>query len=111
MFRLIRPKKISFFSGNGSENLGRVGTHIFLNYFIFLQKKIILCILKGISKCIKLYFISENLNMSQGDDGGGDSTNIVVISSLHLIKILKYTNYSPMLILPPLLSPSFDLSL
>ena len=49
--------------------------------------------------------------MSQGDDGGGDSTNIVVISSLHLIKILKYTNYSPMLILPPLLSPSFDLSL
>ena len=28
------------------------------------------------------------VHMSQGDDGGGESTNIVIISSLHLIKIL-----------------------
>ena len=33
--------------GNRSENLGRVGTHVFFNYF-FPGKKIILCILKGI---------------------------------------------------------------
>ena len=38
------------------------------------------------------------VHMPQGDDGGGYSTNIVILSSLHLIKF--YTNYSPMLMLP-----------
>ena len=30
------------------------------------------------------------VHMSQGDDGGGDSTNIVIISLLHLIKKKLY---------------------
>ena len=28
------------------------------------------------------------MHMSQGDDGGGDITNIVLVSPLHLIKLL-----------------------
>ena len=49
----IRPnKKISELQVTGLKIIGRVVIHIF-----FLEKKlIILCILKGISKCIKLYF-------------------------------------------------------
>ena len=39
------PSKITeCVSGNGSENLGRVGTHIFFYLFFFLEKNIILCI-------------------------------------------------------------------
>ena len=35
---LIRPsKKNMCASGNGSEILGRVGTHIFFNYFFLLE--------------------------------------------------------------------------
>ena len=37
---------VTFVSGNGSENLGRVGKQMFFNYF-FSGKNIILCILKG----------------------------------------------------------------
>ena len=45
---MLRPnKKISVFRETGLINLGRVGTHIF-NCFFFLEKSIILCILKGI---------------------------------------------------------------
>ena len=32
----------------GLKIFGRVGTHIFFIYFFFLEKNIILCILKGI---------------------------------------------------------------
>ena len=54
-------KKISVFRVTGLKILGRVGTHIFFNYF-FSGKNIILCILKGIrrSKCIKLYIFQES---------------------------------------------------
>ena len=46
---MLRPnKKIRVFQVTGLKILGRVGTHIFLNYF-FSGKNIILCILKGIS--------------------------------------------------------------
>ena len=45
-------------------------------------------------------------HMSQGDDGGGDSNNIVITSSLHLIKLLyesqPYAYASPA-------SPPFDI--
>ena len=40
-------------SGNASENLRYIGTHIFFNYF-FLGNKILLCILKGIWKMKKV---------------------------------------------------------
>ena len=40
-------KKISVFLVTGLKILGRVGTHIFFLFF-FLEKNIILCILKGI---------------------------------------------------------------
>ena len=47
-------------------------------------------------------------HMPQGDDGGGDSTNIVITSSLHLIKLLyesqPYAYASPA-------SPPFDILL
>ena len=46
--RVIRPKKkISGFRVTGLKILGRVGTHIFSIIF-FLEKNIILCLLKGI---------------------------------------------------------------
>ena len=36
---MIRPnQKISMFRVTGPKILGRVGTHIFLNYFFFLEK-------------------------------------------------------------------------
>ena len=35
------------FTVKGLKILGRVGTHIFFNYLFFLEKNIILCILKG----------------------------------------------------------------
>ena len=57
----VRPtKKISVFRGNGRKILGRVGTHIFLNFFLFWKKDIILCILKEISpfKIHKIIFFS-----------------------------------------------------
>ena len=39
----IRPnKKTSMFWVTGLKCLGRVGTHIFFNYFFFLEKNIIL---------------------------------------------------------------------
>ena len=47
----------------GLKTLGRVGTHIFWNYFFFLEKSIILCILKGMHKII---FFPENLKKNQG---------------------------------------------
>ena len=62
-------KKISVCSGNGSEILVRVGTHIFfLNYFVFWKKYIILCILKAfcLSKCKKIIFFPENLKKNLG---------------------------------------------
>ena len=47
-----RPnEKISVFRVMGLKILGRVGTHFF-NYFFFLEKIIILCILKCILKDI-----------------------------------------------------------
>ena len=43
----IRPnKKTSVFWVTGLKILGRLGTHIFF-FFFFLEKEIILCILKG----------------------------------------------------------------
>ena len=43
----VRPnKKVSVFRVTGLKILGRVGTHIFLKYFL-LKKKIFFCILKG----------------------------------------------------------------
>ena len=57
---LIRPNKtISVFRVIGLKILGRVGTHFFIIFFS--GKNIMFCILKGISKCIKLYFFPENL--------------------------------------------------
>ena len=45
---VLRPnKKISVFLVTGLKILGRVGTHNFFIIF-FLEKKIILCIFKGI---------------------------------------------------------------
>ena len=53
-------KKISVFRVTGLKSLGRVGTHIFFNYF-FSRKNTILCILKGISpfKMHKIIFLSR----------------------------------------------------
>ena len=48
LFTLRPDQKNKCVSGNGSEILGRVGTHIFFLIF-FSGKNIILCILKGIS--------------------------------------------------------------
>ena len=48
-------------------------------------------------------------HMSQCDDGGGDSTNIIITSSLHLIKLLNESQpyaYAPPA--PPLLISSFS---
>ena len=44
----LRPNKISVFRVTGLKTLVRVGKH-FLLIFFFLEKYIILCILKGIS--------------------------------------------------------------
>ena len=55
--------KISVFQ----VTLGRVGTHIFSNYF-FLEKNIFLCILKGISpfKMYKIiYFFQKTIKSSR----------------------------------------------
>ena len=55
----IRPnKELSVFRIMGLKILGRVGTHIFLNYLFFVKIYMILCILNAfcLSKCIKLYF-------------------------------------------------------
>ena len=54
---------MSMFRVTGLKILGRVGTHIFFNYFFFSGKKLILCILKGISpfKMHKIIFLPENL--------------------------------------------------
>ena len=41
-------EKISGFRLTGLKMLGRVGTHIFFNYFFFWKKYTILCILKVI---------------------------------------------------------------
>ena len=60
---MLRPnKKISVFRVTVLKILGRVGTHIFLNYFFF-WKNVILCFLKGISpfKMHKLYFFKKNM--------------------------------------------------
>ena len=60
----MRPNKNNkCVSGHGSENLGRVGTKFFFNYFFCLEKNTILCILKGILpfKMHKIIFFSENL--------------------------------------------------
>ena len=44
----FRPnKKISVFWVMGLKILGRVGTLIFLNHYLFLEKYIILCILNA----------------------------------------------------------------
>ena len=44
----------------GLKILGRVkGRHTYILFLFFLKKKIILCNLKGISKCIKSYFFPE----------------------------------------------------
>ena len=53
---------MSVFRVIGLKNLGRVGTHIFLIVF-FLEKNIILCILKGILhfKMHTIIYLSENL--------------------------------------------------
>ena len=40
-------KKISVFRVTGLKILGRVGNHIFFDYFFFSGKNTILCILKG----------------------------------------------------------------
>ena len=69
MVSVIRPnKKISVFLVMGLKILGRVGTHIFVNYFL-LEKNIISCILKGempfkMHKII--YFFPENLKKVLG---------------------------------------------
>ena len=49
-------------SGNASENLRYIGTHIFFNYF-FLGNKILLCILKGIWKNIYNFMHFERHKM------------------------------------------------
>ena len=47
-YNLQRPnKKISVFRVMGLTILGRVDTHVFLDYFFSSGKDIILCILKG----------------------------------------------------------------
>ena len=52
---LGQMKKISVFRATGLKILGRVGSHIFLNYSYSEKKNdIILCILKGISP-FKMY--------------------------------------------------------
>ena len=72
-------------SGNRSENF-RLGRHTyhFLILF-FLEKKIILCILKGILpfKLLKIIFLSENLKKSLGFTGkfrqGGVTLNTGIV--------------------------------
>ena len=54
---VVRPDKEISVSCNRSEIVGRVGKHIFLNNFFFLEKKIILCILKGEMPLIKMHKI------------------------------------------------------
>ena len=64
---VIRPKKIiSVFRVMGRKILGRVGAHIFFNFFS--EYNISLCILKGISpfKMHKIIFFSENLKIILG---------------------------------------------
>ena len=58
---IIAKYKNKCVSGNGSEISARVVTHIFLNYYFFLEKNIMLCILKGISpfKMHKIIFFSR----------------------------------------------------
>ena len=61
----IRPnKKISMFRVTSLKIFGRVGTLIFFFYYLyFLEKSMILCILKGFLpfKMHKIIFFSENL--------------------------------------------------
>ena len=59
-------KKISVFLVTGLIFLDRVA-HIFFSFFFFLGKKIILCILKGISpfKMHKIIFFPEKLKKSR----------------------------------------------
>ena len=57
---LLRPnKKDKCVLGNGSEYLGRLGIHVYFGS----GKNIISCILKGLSKCTKLYFFPKNLKI------------------------------------------------
>ena len=60
-------KKISVFRVTGMKSLGKVGTHVFFNNF-FLEKYIILCILKGNMpfKMHKIIFFLENLKKYLG---------------------------------------------
>ena len=52
-------KKISVLGNRAEKKLGRIGAHF------FLEKNIILCILKGIMHKI-IYFFSENLKKILG---------------------------------------------
>ena len=69
---ILRPnKKNKCISGNGSENF-RLGRHTcFFYIFFFLEKNIILCILKGILpfKMHKIIFFPENLKKILGLTG------------------------------------------
>ena len=59
---MVRPNEnISVFWVTGLKTLGIVDMHIFFNYFFFLEKKMTLCILKGISpfKMHKIIFFLE----------------------------------------------------
>ena len=61
---LSQKKKNKYVSGNRSEILGRVGTHIFL--IIFFLEKYNFMPLKGKIKMHKIIFFSENLEKNLG---------------------------------------------